>query len=237
LTLEEAEEFRGRLIHEVYPELGLYLADDAMESLARNLGAPVGECWARFDWQCDRSGAVAGGIRNVVAGKLVKADGQPYQQCYLDGVWNGLVALNRNPELAPVLARRQGDEGLRSRLFDSAVATLTGRIRGRVRFTQARNTPFQGLAADGAKLALFALVRAGYRVVAFIHDEFVIELPEEADHGAEAARIESILNRFMESVTGGVPVDCEYALSRRWSKKAKAVFLDDRLIPYEGDPV
>ena len=32
----------------------------------------------------------------------------------------------------------------------ASVATLTGRIRGRVRYSQARNTPFQGLAADGA---------------------------------------------------------------------------------------
>ena len=39
LTLEEAGEFRRRLIEEVYPELGLYLADDGMETLARNLGA------------------------------------------------------------------------------------------------------------------------------------------------------------------------------------------------------
>ena len=69
------------------------------------------------------------------------------------------------------------------------MTTLTGRVRGRVGFTQARNTPFQGLAADGAKLALWALIRAGYRVVAFIHDEIIVELPEEGvDHAAEARR-------------------------------------------------
>jgi DNA polymerase I-like protein with 3'-5' exonuclease and polymerase domains len=103
-----------------------------------------------------------------------------------------------------------------------------------VGFTQARNTPFQGLAADGAKLGLWALVKAGYRVVAFIHDEFVIELPEGADHTREAKAIENILNHSMERVTGDIPVACEYALARRWSKAAKAEFdRAGRLIPCE----
>ena len=109
-----------------------------------------------------------------------KADGDALQaRVSLRGVWDGLIALNRNAELAPLLARRQGSEELSRRLFCSGVTTLTGRVRGRVSFTQARNTPFQGLAADGAKLALWELIRAGYRVVAFIHDEILIELPED----------------------------------------------------------
>ncbi len=237
-TLDEAEGFRNKLIHEVYPELALYLADDGMETLARNLGTTVEACWERFDWKGDRSGAVVGGVRNVVGGKTRKADGKAYKGRYLDGVWGGLIALNRNAELAPMLAGRAGGEGLRDRLFLAGVTTLTGRVRGRVGFTQARNTPFQGLAADGAKLALYELIRAGYRVVAFVHDEVVIELPEDADHAAEARRVEAIMNRAMERVTGDVPVACEYALSWRWSKQAKAVFdAEGRLVPWEPCPV
>ena len=234
MSLAEAEAFRNRLVEDVYPELGLYLADDGMETLARNLKASPAECWARLDWKGDRSGAVAGGVRNVVGGKTRKADGTPYKQRYLRGTWAALIGLNRDPELAPLLAARLGGEALRDRLFRGDVATLTGRVRGRVGFTQARNTPFQGLAADGAKLALYRLVRAGYRVVAFVHDEVVIELPQDADHAAEALRVESIMNRAMESLTGGVPVECEYALARCWSKEAKAVFdAEGRLIPFE----
>lgn len=48
-------------------------------------------------------------------------------------------------------------------------------------FTQARNTPFSGLAADGAKTALWNLTHIGFRVVAFIHDEFVIEIPNNPE--------------------------------------------------------
>ena len=234
MSLGEAEEFRRRLIDEVYPELGLYLADDAMDALASNLGARVSDCWARLDRKGDRSGAVAGGIRNIVRGKAFKADGRPYDPRYVRGVWDGLIGLNRAEDLKAPLSRRVGDEALFRRLFHSGVTTLTGRIRGRVGFTQARNTPFQGLAADGAKLALFDLTRAGYRVVAFVHDEVLIELPEDADHAAEARRVESIMNRAMEVVTGDVPVAVEYALSRVWSKKSKAVFDDrGRLLPCE----
>jgi hypothetical protein len=73
-------------------------------------------------------------------------------------------------------------------------------------------------------------------LVAFLHDEVVIELPEDADHAAEARRVESIMNSAMEEVTGDVPVALEYALSRRWSKRARAVFdADGRLIPCEID--
>ena len=138
--------------------------------------------------------------------------------------------------MRPLLTRRRGSEALFRRLFHSAATTPTGRVRGRVRYAQARNTPFQGLAADGAKLALWNLIHADYRVVAFIHDEVVIELPEDADHAAEADRIRGIMNRAMEQVTGDVPVDSEYVLARRWSKKARLIHdADGRLLPWDED--
>ena len=206
-----------------------------MDVLAWNLGASVSDCWTLFDPKGERSGATVGAIRKVVRGRPSRADGTPYKPRLVEKIWDGLIALNKVEELAPLLARRQGSEDLLRRLFWSGATTLTRRVRGRVSFTQARNTPFQGLAADGAKLALWNLTRERYRVVAFIHDEVVIELPEDADHAAEALRVEQIMNRSMEQVTGEVPVACEYALSRRWSKKAKAVFNDDRLVPWEED--
>ena len=82
---------------------------------------------------------------------------------------------------------------------------LAGRLRGRVSFTASRNTPFQALAGDGAKLALWSLLRSGYRIVAFIHDEVVIELPMGADHAAEAERINRIMCEEMQRVIDPVP--------------------------------
>jgi DNA polymerase I-like protein with 3'-5' exonuclease and polymerase domains len=117
----------------------------------------------------------------------------------------------------------------------AGVATLTGRIRGRVRYSQARNTPFQGLAADGAALALFELVREGFRVVGFVHDEVLVELPDEGGFVSadKVRRVEEILCRKMEEVlVGDIPVGCEAALSERWSKKAKLVVQDGKVQPW-----
>ena len=87
-----------------------------------------------------------------------------------------------------------------------------------------RNTPFQGLAADGAKLALWGLYRAGFRAVAFVHDKGLIELPINADHTEAAKRIDRILCETMEELAGSIPIACEFALSDRWYKAAEAVF-------------
>jgi len=80
------------------------------------------------------------------------------------------------------------------------------------------NTPFQGLAADGAKLALYALTRRGYKVCAFVHDEVIIEL-DEATAESESKLVEKILCDEMASVlTGGVPVEVEGHVGTSWSK-------------------
>src|SRR5262249_53602507 len=41
LTLEEAKARRAKLIHEIYPEMGIYLAEDGPALVARNLQAPL----------------------------------------------------------------------------------------------------------------------------------------------------------------------------------------------------
>jgi hypothetical protein len=65
--------------------------------------------------------------------------------------------LNENRKLSNLIKNREAGDQLSRDLFFSPVATMTGRLRGKVGFAQSRNTPFQGLAADGAKLALWGL--------------------------------------------------------------------------------
>src|SRR5262249_27285083 len=106
----------------------------------------------------------------------------------------------------------------------------------RVRYSQARNTPFQGLAADGAALALFALVKEGFRVVGFVHDEVLVELPDEGGYVSEAKvkRVEEIMcAKMAETLVGAIPVGCVPVLSRRWSKKAKDIIKDGKVYPWE----
>jgi hypothetical protein len=65
----------------------------------------------------------------------------------------------------------------------------------------------QGLAAAGAKEALWRLLFAGYCVKAFVHDEFLIDLPA-ANAECIRRRMHEILDRAMESVMGhDVPCD------------------------------
>jgi hypothetical protein len=147
--------------------------------LASNLGVSADGLWGALDPDGTRSPAVAGEVCNVVRGRTHKADGKPYSPRYVDRVWRTLLRLCLNPELRQELEARRGSEALASRLFGSGVATLTGRVRAGVGYTQCRNTPFQGLAADGAKLAVWRLVREGYLVSGFVHDEVLVELPAE----------------------------------------------------------
>jgi hypothetical protein len=234
MTAEQAGELRSRLITEIYPELGAYLAEDGMTLLARNLGASPRDLWDAFDPEGTRSRRIPMGIRNVVRGRELNAKGEPYNERYVARVWNVLAMHCRDPELRRVLSQWQAGEPLGRRLFGTGVVTLTGRIRGNVTYSQCRNTPFQGAAADGAKLALWRLIREGFRVIGFIHDEVLIELPDEGGYVslavAEYAR--QIMIEEMESVlVGGIGVRCEMALSRRWGKDAGSRARDGRLYP------
>lgn len=221
LTLEQAESFRDRLIKEVYPELTDYLNDDLVAALAHNLETSAYRVRTHFE-----TDGILGAAKRIVAGKD-KANGDVYGKNFVDRIWNSLRELNQCQKLTNRIARRETGQQLLKELFFSPVATITGRLRGKVSFSQSRNTSFQGLAADGAKLALWNLYQAGFRSVAFVHDEVLIELPINSDHTAQAARIDKILCNAMRELTGSVPIACEYALCDRWYKEAVAVFDED----------
>lgn len=222
LSVEEAEDFRQKLIAVVYPELELYLREDAALIVAENL---------KTDRQLVDQylpAAVLGAARKIVRGSILKKDGEEYLPTFVDRVWNCLKGLNKNPELRFAIEQRKAGEGLFRKLFWTPVETTTGRRRASVSFSQARNTPFQGLAADGAKLSLWRLYREGFRTVAFVHDEVVVELPEDSDHSAEAEKVVQLMVYSMSEVMDSdIPVEVEFSLSRRWWKNAEEVRSED----------
>lgn len=218
LSLEEATLFRDRLIQEVYPELSEYLKEDPVAILSGNLKTSAFRVRSCFD-----SDGTLGAVKRIVAGKG-RSSGEAYGEAFVDRVWESLLSLNQDRRLFHRIKGREAGEQLFRDLFFSPVVTITGRLRGKVGFSQSRNTPFQGIAADGAKIALWELFRSGFRVVAFIHDEFLIEIPVESDPTEKASRVDRILCSSMEQLTGTVPISCEYALSGRWYKEAEAVF-------------
>ncbi len=122
------------------------------------------------------------------------------------------------------------------------VQIASSRVRGDVTFTSAANGDFQGLAADGAKAALYAVSRECYldrespmygaRPIFFNHDEIFSEIPLSIASAA-AKRMTTVMIDTMRTVAcPSVVVAAEPCLMWRWSKSAATVYdLDGNLLP------
>lgn len=122
----------------------------------------------------------------------------------------------------------------------TVVHPRSGRHRAGCKYTEACNSFFQGLAADGAKAALWRVVRDGLErdvhPVAFIHDEVLAEVPEATAHES-ALWIRDVMVATMSEFCPDVPIDAEPALARRWYKAMEPVRdADGRLIPWTPAP-
>jgi hypothetical protein len=167
----------------------------------------------------------------------------PYSDQDLDYFWShAQQQIDRLPSelhhaVRERLPSRKLWKGIMRTVDRGKVFTLTGRLRARASYGARHNTPFQGLAADGAKLALWYLWRTGYRVVNFIHDEVLVEVPAGSNLKGHAENIRDLMIHGMEQVVPDVRIDVEYEASSRWYKGAKAVYDDDgNLLPWEPQP-
>jgi DNA polymerase I-like protein with 3'-5' exonuclease and polymerase domains len=97
------------------------------------------------------------------------------------------------------------------------VFTLTGRKRGNTTYCAEKNSPFQGLAADGAKLALYNLDREGFKVVGFVHDEIICEVADELAV-RKVGEQERIMIESMKQVVPDVKIGVESAISPFYTK-------------------
>lgn len=120
-----------------------------------------------------------------------------------------------------------------------------GTVRRNCIYTEATNgAALQTPTAEGAKIALWDLALAthnakmrsillGCHMVAFIHDEVIVELPLDDLTHERAYEVAKIMREGMSRVMTKVKVGAEPALMHRWNKKAEAVFDDKkRLIPW-----
>jgi hypothetical protein len=222
LTLDEARAFREKLITEIYPEIGLYLKDSTLDALALNLGLDPVFVHQIVGDLCSAPGAFEASLPKILKGTPIKADGTPYKTRWVEQCWsilNGLVrAAGSKPELLEACRLREGSFDTCDLFLAEPAVTPTGRLRGGVRYTQKLNTPFQGLAADGAKLALWRATQQGLRVAGFVHDELIFEFPcEQAEQRALQAK--RLLEESMSEVLNhAVPVEAEGHLTPRWTK-------------------
>jgi hypothetical protein len=123
------------------------------------------------------------------------------------------------------------------------VQLVSGRIRGQCGFCDGSNSYFQGLAADGAKHALYLVALEAYSMPesplygciggAFIHDEIILEDPESKASQA-AKRLGYLMVKAMEQYIPDVPIKAEPLIMRRLYKAAEPTFgPDGELIPWE----
>lgn len=121
-----------------------------------------------------------------------------------------------------------------------------GMVRRNCHYTEATNgAGLQTPTAEGAKISLWELAQAthdaslgscllGCHMVAFIHDEVIVELPEDDLMHERAYEVARIMREGMSRVMTRVKVGAEPALMHRWNKAAEAVFNDkNRLIPWQ----
>jgi DNA polymerase I-like protein with 3'-5' exonuclease and polymerase domains len=241
LTEDEVEALEEAWF-ELFPEMTDFLDDhgDEAQELVRLLDLTLdGYCQAQgrtvSPWASAASPGAApawlGGmcLKVLRSHRPTKRSGEPYSPEEIDYFWDKAQALE--PELKGgarkhLLSRKPSEalyQELRNLLGRSGAFTLTGRLRARASYCARHNTVFQGLAADGAKLALWRLWRTGYRLVNFIHDQVLIEVPETADLTAIAEAVEAIMVEAMQEVVPDVRVQVEWAYRRRWSKSQEDV--------------
>jgi DNA polymerase I-like protein with 3'-5' exonuclease and polymerase domains len=245
MTLEEAKQEKEHWFR-AWPEMKQHLASDDLSKLA----SQYADLWKAHPGY-DRSRPFRPSeipwpvfhLKGILSGETcTRGKKKPYTEAQIQwaqrtGIHVAMHSLHIKPADRQALQTK-----INERIFDGElwskltprprfVATITGRLRGYPTYCAARNTPFQGLAADGAKLALYRLNQEGFRVVNFIHDEFLIEFPESADHTVLAKQVEQIMIEEMQTVVPDIPIKAEYALMRRWYKGAEAKYEDGKLVP------
>lgn len=121
----------------------------------------------------------------------------------------------------------------------------SGRVRGGAGYCAAANGFFQGLAADGAKEALWRVARECYvdktsplygcRPAIFIHDELCLEIPvhwwSRERASAASDRLAEVMIAAMSKWIPDVPITCKPVMVRRWYKGADPVRIDGLLVP------
>lgn len=122
---------------------------------------------------------------------------------------------------------------------------VSNRWRGNLGYTQACNSPFQGLLADAGKDAGFHIAKAqwvttssalyGCRTVNFPHDEFYAECPDTDQSHFAALELSAIMRERASKWMPNVVPSADAFVTRRQSKRAKPMY-DERkmLVAWDG---
>lgn len=155
--------------------------------------------------------------------------GELYDDASLDFFWTAVQ--RREAAFPPKLQRSIRNRQPSVRLKQAALAltdrrgvfTLTGRLRANAGFCARHNTIFQGLAADGAKLALWNLWRAGYAIHSFVHDQVLVAVPHNSRLALHVAVVRRLMIDGMREVLPDVSARVDAVVTEHWAKAAATV--------------
>ena len=201
LGLTEVMELHGRLVNEIFPELGKFIHDDTLDIMAANLNTTAEK------------------IRDCLKSVFERVPEVPRLRQWFQGIdapssrisrkiWNLLKNLNASPKLDRLVKKEEFGIELYMALFGRTVTTLTGRMRSRSPFGIAHRAEYLDLADDAAKAALFAVCRTGLKVAAFLDETIVIECPADLTVQSTAQQVFDLANGAIERVLHGVPGKC-----------------------------
>lgn len=216
ITEEKAKELKTKWV-ETFPEMKLYLKDHLLEK-HNFTSLKFMHFSGEFEYE-DESMACSIFKRIISGEQFSKKDKTPYPESTIKWAFEKVL-----PEVAPHVPKTdKGSPELLKEILKESVELKTGRIRSNCSYTEARNTPFQGLAADGAKIAIYRLIKNDYRVVNFIHDEFIIEIPQSSNNSEEGEKIKDIIVKAMTIVVPDVRINAEWKVSDCWGDPSACI--------------
>lgn len=216
--------------------------DPHLQTAALILGRPydevkvaykAGESWAK-DWR-QRAKAMNFGLPGGLGARTFMQYAKNYGvNLTLNESYDMIASwFQARPEVQQYLDHWGDAIATEMRVFGGETITVrqpgSGRLRGNCGYSQAANTGFQGLAADGIKLAIAEHFRRsftpsdalfGTRLTVMIHDELLLEGPRET-LGTWSAALESVMLQGMQTMTPDVKVSAEAVAMARWRKTAK----------------
>lgn len=95
--------------------------------------------------------------------------------------------------------------------------TITGRKREDCGYSAFLNTSFQGLAADGCKLAIYECMKAGLHMVIVLHDQIVIEADKNDAENVQK-QLEECMIKGMAQVIKNTDIAVECKILERFCK-------------------
>lgn len=199
----------------VYPEMNRHLQDVSLEAVCYNLQVKPSEVRKCFP----KNGKWADELR-YLRDTLFKWKEIGDKALTEEDIAKLVGLCNKNrPDLIPLIPEPTQWKNLHDEIFLYRASTLTGRVRGKVGYCDGCNSPFQGLASDGGKEAIWRLMYLGYNVKMFIHDEIVTSIDSKYSL-RDSKRIKQIMIDEMEKVIGhNIPVNCEGHIADFWIKE------------------